>query len=183
MDVLAAIHERRTIHSYRPEALEAGVLERALDAAHQAPCHKLTFPWRFVVSGPRAREALANVAVTLKSAGRTLPPEKITAIQNKILNPAELVVVTQVRCDDEFRSREDYAACACAIQNMTLSLTADEVGSKWSTGGLTRDRATYGVMGIDSALEEIIGFIWVGLPAETPTVKRPALDSVVRRID
>ncbi len=183
MDVHAAIHERRTIHSYRPEALQPGVLERALESAHQAPCHKLTFPWRFVVSGPRSREALANVAVSLKSAGRTLPAEKITAIQNKILDPAELVVVTQIRCDDAFRSREDYAACACAIQNMSLSLTSDGVGSKWSTGGLTRDRGAYDLLGIDSAVEEIIGFIWVGLPAETPAVKRPALDSVVRRVE
>ena len=93
------------------------------------------------------------------------------------------MVVTQVRTDDEFRSREDHAACSCAIQNMSLSLTADGVGSKWSTGGLTRDRASYDVLGIDQALEEIIGFIWVGLPAETPAVKRPTLDSVVRRTD
>ena len=183
LDVHAAIRERRTIHSYRPEQLEAGVLERSLDAAHQAPCHKLTFPWRFVVCGPRAREGLANLAVSLKSAGRTLPAEKLTGIQNKILDPAELVVVTQVRCDDEFRSREDYAACACAIENMSLSLIADGVGSKWSTGGLTRDRGTYDLLGIESEVEEIIGFIWVGLPAETPTVKRPALDSVVRHTD
>ncbi len=183
MDLHAAIHERRTIHSYRPEPLEPEVLERALDAAHQAPCHKLTFPWRFVVSGPRTREAIANIAVSLKSSDRTLPPEKITAIQNKVLDPAELVVVAQVRCDDPFRSREDYAACSCAIQNMSLSLTADGVGSKWSTGGLTRDRGTYDVFGIDPAAEEIIGFIWVGLAKETPTVKRPGLDSVVRRTD
>ena len=183
MDAHRAIYERRTIHSYRPGPLDDGVLERALDAAHQAPCHKLTFPWRFVVCGPRTREALANIAVSIKSAGRTLPSEKITQIQNKILDPAELVVVTQIRSDDEFRSREDYAACSCAIQNMSLSLTADGVGSKWSTGGLTRDRASYDVLGIDQALEEIIGFIWVGLPAETPAVKRPTLDSVMRRTD
>ncbi len=181
MDLQNAIHERRTIHSYRSDAIEEGVLERALDAAHQAPCHKRTFPWRFTIAGPRSREALASIAVSLKSAGQTLPAEKITSIQNKILDPAQLVVVTQVRCDDEFRAREDYAACSCAIQNLSLSLTADGVGSKWSTGGLTRDPATYDVLAVDGALEEIIGFIWVGIPAETPVVKRPELASVVRR--
>ena len=180
MDLHAAIHERRTIHSYRPEAIAEGVLERSLEAAHQAPCHKRTYPWRFVVVGPRTREEIANIAVALKSAGKPLSSEKMSAVQHKILDPAVLVVVTQVRCDDDFRSREDYAACACAIQNMALSLTADGVGSKWSTGGLTRDRGTYDALGIDSSLEEIIGFIWVGIAEETPQVKRPELNSLVR---
>lgn len=180
MNVHAAIHERRTIHSYRPGHIEDGVLERALEAAHQAPCHKRTFPWRFVVVGPKTREEMADIAVSLKSAGKTLPSEKVTAVQKKILDPAALVVVTQVRCEDEFRAREDYAACACAIQNMSLSLTADGVGSKWSTGGLTRDQGTYDLLGIDGSVDEIIGFIWVGIPAEIPVVKRPELASVVR---
>jgi nitroreductase len=182
LDVHAAIHERRTIHNYRPDAIAEGILERSLEAAHQAPCHKRTYPWRFVVVGPRTREEIANIAVALKSVDKPLSSEKVSAVQGKILNPAALVVVTQACCDDDFRSREDYAACACAIQNMALSLTADGVGSKWSTGGLTRDRGIYDVLGIDIALEEIIGFIWVGIAEETPQVKRPELSSLVREI-
>ena len=50
---------RRTIHSYRPEAIEEEVVQRALRAAHHAPNHKLTWPWRFTRVGPETRADLA----------------------------------------------------------------------------------------------------------------------------
>jgi len=76
---------------------------------------------------------------------------------------------------------EDYAACACAIQNLSLSLVADGVGYKWSTGKITRDPNTYQIAEIDPILEEIIGFIWIGYSIkEPPLIRRPLLNSIYR---
>jgi nitroreductase len=182
--VHAALTGRRTVHRYVPEPVDPAILSRALEAAHAAPCHKLTWPWRFTRVGRATREALVQVAIRLKSARSPLDADRCAALRRKMLDPAELVVVSQVLADDPFRRQEDYAATACAIQNLSLSLAAEGVGSKWSTGGVTRDPETYALLGIDPAAEQIVGFVWVGYAAKEPPVPpRPPLDTVVRAVD
>lgn len=181
--VLDAIHARRTVHAYVPEPVEDDVLRAILGAGHKAPCHKFTWPWRFVVVGPSTRAALVPVAVQLKAASKSLPvTDKLTEkVRAKLCNPGALIAVTLRRCDDAFRAREDYAAAACAIQNMMLAATAHCLGSKWGTGGITRAPETYAALGVDPDREEIIGFVSVGTAARVPTVERPPVaDHVVR---
>ena len=158
------------------------VIERALHAAHHAPCHRLSFPWRFILTGPKTRDAIATLGVRLKQERSGLSPQAAASARAKLLAPDRLIVVCQAACPDPFQAKEDYAACACAIQNLTLSLTADGVGSKWSSGAITRHPETYGLCEVDPGGFEIIGFIWAGYPQETPTVKRPPLESVVKAI-
>ncbi|MGA0869293.1 MAG: nitroreductase family protein [Planctomycetota bacterium] len=184
MDVHEAIRSRRTIHSYRTEPLPEGCLERALGAAILAPNHRLTFPWRFTRVGAETRAHLAALAVRLQTEKQgALPAEVVNKIRSKVLDPAELIVVTVVRHEDPFTAREDYAATACAIQNLHLALWAEGVGSKWSTGGPTRHEDGYRILGIDRNVEEIIGFLWAGLPAKVPPCpERPALETFVRTL-
>jgi nitroreductase len=184
MDVHEAIRSRRTIHSYRTEPLPEGAIQRALEAAHLAPNHRLTFPWRFTRVGGETRGHLADLAVRLQTEKQgTLPGEVIQKIRSKVLDPAELIVVSIVRHEDPFTAREDYAATACAIQNLHLALWAEGVGSKWSTGGPTRHEDGYRILGVDRNTEEIVGFVWAGLPAKVPPCPaRPALESVVRSL-
>lgn len=188
MNVRDALLGRRTVHSYRPEPVPEEVIERALEAAIHAPNHRLTWPWRFLRVGRETRKGLVDIAVQLKSAGVDCGVEQLAALRGKIkgkfLNPHDLIVVT-VRCGetDAIRAREDYAACACAIQNLSLSLWSDGVGSKWSSGAPTRHADTYQLLGIDPQAEEIIGFLWVGIADKVPHMpERPPLDSFVRRL-
>lgn len=182
MDLYDALVTRRTIQTFRASDVAWETVERALAAAHQAPCHKLTWPWRFTVLGRETREALVPRAIELKAKGRE-PSEKLCgAIRAKILNPAHCIVVSQRRTDDAFRAREDYAAVSCAIQNLSLALHAEGVGSKWGSGAITRDPLAYEVCGIDPEAEEIVGFIWVGEAAAVPNVSRPPLADFVRRL-
>lgn len=183
MQLYDAIHRRRTIHAYLDQPLPEGAFDRIVEAAHQAPNHKLTWPWRFNRVGPETRRrALLPLGIRLKSPeGRDPSPRLVEKITEKLLHPAELIVVTVVRCDDAFRSREDYAAACCAIQNLQLAATAEGVGAKWSTGGLTTHPETYAAVGVDPDEEEIIGFVWIGVPAKVPTVKRPPVEAVLRQ--
>ena len=182
MHTQEALLSRRTIHKYVPRSVDQELIERALHAAHHAPCHRLTFPWRFILVGPKTREAIASLGVSLKQARSGLSAEAAASARAKLLAPDRLIVVCQVACADPFQAREDYAACACAIQNLTLSLAADGVGSKWSSGAITRHPETYRLCEVDPGGFEIIGFIWAGYPAEIPTVNRPPLESVVKAI-
>ena len=186
MNVADILQQRRTVHSYRPEPIPESALSAALLAAHHATNHKLTFPWRFTVVGPIARGRLADLAVELarKKPDDVLADGVVQATRAKITNPAVLVVASCVKSADPATAREDYAAVSCAIQNLMLSLSADGIGSKWSTGKVTTHTRTYELLGIDVGVEEIVGFVWAGVPDGTPSApSRPPIESVVRRVE
>lgn len=170
---------RRTIHDYRPDPLPPGVLDAALEAALRAPNHKLTNPWRFTLLGPEAREALTSLAIHIKTDGAMAPPAKVEKIRLRFSNPPAILVVSQVVSQDAHRAHEDYAAVACAIQNIQLSLWAHGVGSKWSSGDITTHPDTYALARV-SPPERIVGFVWIGLPDEIPDPPRLPLSAVLR---
>ena len=177
MDTYDALHSRRTVHNYEATELDYEVVERILSAGHMAPNHKLTWPWRFTVVGKETRKALLPVAYRLKN---VTAPEMQARVQSKLINPATLIVVTQERAEDPFRNTEDYAATCCAIQNMMLAATAEGLGSKWSTGALTKHPDVCDILDIDIEVEDVVGFIWVGVPMKVPTIERPALETHVK---
>jgi len=185
MDLHQAVLTRRTIQRYDGTPVARDALDRALEAAHHAPCHKLTWPWRFTVLGPEGRRFLVDLAVRLNQAKKKdRPPEQVEAtVRGRLGSAGTLVVVSQVLAADAFRREEDYAATACAIQNLCLSLHADGYGTKWSTGGFTRHPDTYERLGIDADRERIVGVVLAGTPcAEVKTPPRPELQQVVRRL-
>ena len=182
MNIFEAIKTRRTVHQYEPEVLEDEQVRRIVETGHYAPNHRLTWPWRFTLVGRQGRESIADRAVALKSVGRELSDSQVEKIRAKILNPGALVVVSQVSCVDDFQSKEDYAAVSCAIQNIALAAHAEGLGSKWSTGGITRDDRTYEVTGVNPEQEEIVGFIWLGTPKIVPSIKRPDFGEVMREV-
>ncbi len=187
MNTRKALLERRTIHFYETTPLPEGAIERALEAAVRAPNHKLTNPWRFIVVGPETRERITEWGVELKrekqrKRGGEMSEQKAARVRAKYSDPPELVVVCQALKseDDDFRRREDYAAVACAIQNMHVSLWSEGIGSKWSSGSLTYHEKTYEILGVDPEEAEIVGFIWAGYPKIVPDPDRRPLDEVVR---
>lgn len=180
MDARELLLDRRTIHDYRPEPIDDEAVDRALKCAIRAPNHKLTNPWRFTKVGPEVRDRLTDLGVELKRQKKDVDDEYEQYLRAKYGNPAHLVVVSQVLDDDPFRQKEDYAACATAIQNFCLSLWSEEIGSKWSTGSMSRHDSAYEMLDIDPEKEEIIAFVWVGVPAEIPDPPRTPLDEVVR---
>ena len=97
-----------------------------------------------------------------------------------MLNPSHLLIASQLCTNNQVQKREDYAACACAIQNLSLSLVEDGVGCKWSTGKITTDPKTYHLAEINPIEEEIIGFIWIGYGIIPPLIKRPATNITYR---
>ena len=179
MDLYQAIHQRRTIHSYQAQPIPGDALDRVLDAAHMAPNHKLTWPWRFVLVGPETRQALLPIAFELK---RAVDPVIQNKIREKLINPGALVVVTQIRSDDEFRAHEDYAATCCAIQNMMLAAKAEGLGSKWSTGALTQHPKICNLFGISLDTESVVGFVWLGVPSAVPAIERPPIERHIRHL-
>ena len=183
MEIAEAIKKRRTLHIFSKKRVPREVIEKSIFAANQAPCHRRTFPWRFTSIGIKKRELLYQLQLTLKFGNKAIDESSLKKIRDKMLNPSHLLIATQVCTDNQVQKLEDYAACACAIQNLSLSLVADDVGCKWSTGKITKDPNTYQIAQINSSEEEIIGFIWIGYGPEPPLIKRPLISTIYRERD
>ena len=180
MEIAEAIKKRRTIHIFSKKSVPSEVIEKSIVAANQAPCHRMTFPWRFTSIGIKKREQLFQLQLNLKFGDKSIDQLIVKKIRDKMLNPSHLLIATQICSDDQVQKLEDYAACACAIQNLSLSLIAYDVGCKWSTGKITKDPHTYQIAQIDPNDEEIIGFIWIGYGKNPPLIKRPVISSIYR---
>ena len=180
---------RRTAYSFEKKHVSDSILQEALYAASQAPCHKHTNPWRFYILGGDIRKKLIPTIqklADLKSAKRgssDLEKGRNKAIQ-KIIDVPLLIAITSKRNElDSFREKEDYAATVCALHNLVLSLWDNEVSSQWSTGSITRDQETYRILSIDSQREEIIGFIKAGYSSSTPKVKKLKIEEISRFLE
>lgn len=175
------IRARRTIHDFAAGAPPRALVLEALDAARWAPNHHRTEPWRFTLLGPRtvARVIEINTELARAKNGDAAAEKKRVRWQAV---PGWLVV-TCVRCDDVIREREDYAACCCVVQNFALALWAAGVGTKWTTGKITRDPRFMEVIGADPEREFCVGLVWYGYPAEVPAQARRPLTEVLRDAD
>jgi nitroreductase len=160
------ISSRTTTHDYRQGALPEGCLERALEAACAAPNHRMTEPWRFVRIGPQTRAELAMLSRSLKEQkqGKPMSEADTARLLQSYVVPAELLAVAETVVADPMLARENYAAVACAIQNLCLSFWAEGIGSKWSTGGVTSAAETYRLLTLDPQALRIVGFVWAGYP-------------------
>ncbi len=174
MEVFAAIHARRTIKDFRPDPVPSDLLERALTAGLWAQNHKLTQPWRWTILGPethrRLAAAFARSQVTLLDANAT-PAEREhlrAKAAEKILNKPCIVAVSQHLSGPPAQRKEDYAAIACAIQNVQLAAWADGVGMQWSSGKIIALPENYATLAIDSSQEELVGLLFFGYPATIP---------------
>ena len=187
MELFEAILSRRTIKDFTSQPVSTEGLERALTAGLWAQNHRLTQPWRFTILGPATRQALAAAAAdarlaTLSAADDDDARARVRAsAEQKILSKPSIVAVSSVLAADQGQWKEDYAAVCCAIQNIQLAAWAEGLGMQWSTSKLISHPATYQLLEINPAAEEIVALLYFGYPAVMPAaVKRKPLSEVSR---
>jgi nitroreductase len=88
-----------------------------------------------------------------------------TTGDNKLRRSPTAVVVGMQRSDDPHQAEEDYAAIACAVQNVMLSARARGIASFWRTPGVL-DRPSFAeTVGIPADVRPV-GVLHLGFPAE-----------------
>jgi len=161
---------RRTIELFLQTPVPDKLVRDAIETATWAPNHHVTEPWRFYVFGEETKARCLDLCRDIVSAkkGQKAADFKRDSWSEK---PGWLVISCQ-RSDDELLQREDYAACSAAVQNFMLHLWKAGVGSKWTTGDITRDQRFLDIVGIDEATAFVVGLVWYGYPKLTPTQSR-----------
>ena len=156
MTVAEAIRARRTLKEFGPDEVPRAIVADLLDLAVYAPNHHRTEPWRFVVVGPETICALAQATGDAK-----------------LLRSRTAIVVAQVVAADPAVAREDFAACACAIQTLMLAARALELASYWRTPKALQTAAAADVLGLEAGTDPV-GIVHLGHPAgpfPTPPVR------------
>lgn len=195
MSIMETIQSRRTIFKFKPDPVPKSLLEDILFAGIWAPNHHLTEPWRFTVIGEEAKLQLAERyrEIQIDKVVSKLDKKKGMVEFNladigergfqKFMSKPTIVAVSCIQEGSEQRQREDYASACCAMLNIQLAGWEQGIGMQWSTGGITMEKQTYQLLGINSEEEYIIGFYYMGYPEEIPTPKRKPLNDVLRWVD
>jgi nitroreductase len=179
-DFAEALRGRRTIELFLQTPVPMHLINEAIDAASWAPNHRVTEPWHFYTLGGKTKEQCLNLCKEIVTAKKGAKAANFKR-QSWSEKPGWLVVTCD-RSDDELLQKEDYAACCAAVQNLMLYLWKASVGSKWTTGDITRDSRFFDILGIDEAESFVVGLIWYGYLKLTPAQSRKQLDEVITRL-
>jgi nitroreductase len=148
MQVEEAIRERRTLKEFSAEPVAPELVGELLELAVLAPNHHETEPWRFWVVGRATLQALSDATG-----------------DRKLLRSHTAIVVGVTRNDDAQTAEEDYAAVACAIQNIMLAARGRGLASFWRTPGVLSRPQVAEILGVPADVR-LIGVVHLGLPGE-----------------
>jgi 5,6-dimethylbenzimidazole synthase len=143
MNVYDAIHTRRDVREFRPDALPDAVLRRILDAAHRAPSVGFMQPWGFVLVRDVALRTQVRESFVTESrrAAALYTGERRTLYESlKLEGILEAPLNICVTCDrgrggvvlgrNSIPETDLFSTCL-AIQNLWLAARAEEVGVGW----------------------------------------------------
>mgnify|MGYP001323538878 CR=1 FL=1 len=174
------LKERRTVHEFDSRPVPVAVVENAIETIRWAPNHYLSEPWRVYLIGPTGKSKIIALNSKIIESKRGA---KAASIKSKRWQEIPgWLLVNCVREGDEAKRREDYAACCCGIQNLMLSLWSAEIGTKWTTGEVTRDPAFAQIVGFDENKESVVGLLWFGFSKLVKAQKRRPISSYLFRI-
>ena len=171
---------RRTINLYLQTPVPKKLVRAAIEAATWAPNHHVTEPWRFYLLGKKTIGACVELVRDIVTTSKDAKAGEFKA-KAWAQKPGWLLVTCRVSTD-EILQREDFAACAAAVQTFMLYLWKAGVGSKWTTGDITRDPRFFDIFGVDEKAEKVVGLIWYGYPKLTPAQQRSDLDDVLTEL-
>ena len=175
------IRGRRTIHNFTTQVVPFEQIEKAIELASWAPNHRHTEPWRFHYLGPETISAVVDLNASLVA--RKKGPAAGDAKRERWSKiPGWLVVTTALSPDNTELEKEDYAACCCAIQNLSLYLWSAGIGVKWTTGAVTRHPEFYQLLKVDSQERQTVGVLWYGYAANVAQQKRQPVGEILTRL-
>ena len=171
---------RRTIDQFIQTPVPKQLVLDAIELATWAPNHYVSEPWRFILPGEETIRRIVDLNATIVAEKKS--PEHGEHKRRQWSEKPGWLIVTCPYNEDELREREDYAACSAAVQNFMLYLWKAGIGTKWTSGPITRDKRFFEIIGVDRYADFIVGMIWYGYPKITPAQSRKGLQEVLREL-
>ncbi|WP_195576539.1 nitroreductase family protein [Paenibacillus sp. 1001270B_150601_E10] len=173
MQLLEAIHTRRSIGKVQDTPVEREKIEQLLEAATWAPNHHKTEPWKFFVLTGEGRRPLGRTLADIAAVKMEDPstPENQETLERQKLLPfrAPVVIAAAAIPSDDPKAVhiEEIGAVNAAIQNMLLAAHSLGLGAVWRTGLPTYHPKMKELFKLREQ-DEVLGFIYIGYPDMTP---------------
>lgn len=167
--LLDLIKKKRSVFpvSYINKPIDQDLIMEFLECAQQAPNHKLTEPWRFIVfRGDGLRKLAAELQQQYKKATteKTFLEKKYRSIEEKVLRSGAVIAIC-VHESGKVPQWEELAAVSAAVQNLSLAASARGVGSYWSSPATLRELGLFLNL---AANENCVGLLYMGYHHEPP---------------
>lgn len=184
MELLEAVHGRRSIRMFDGQPIAHEVIEEILDSATYAPSRMNTQPWHFHVVTGEARKNVAEViAMTtsyLEEYIDVLGPDAVehAARFYADLGAAPVIIGVASYIEEDCNVARDYAiSVGAAVQNVLLTAYAKGVaGCSISSPHWVRDRLS-AVFGVEEGWE-IMSLVVLGYGIEEPHERERHTDVV-----
>lgn len=183
-EITAIIRDRRSIYpeQFSKRKIHREQIELFLNNAIWAPSHGLTQPWRFVVLQDNALVQLSEVLgnAYLSETPKELQNDKklIKLINRPKLATAVIALIVDREKDTKISEADDFAAVACAVQNMHLTATAQGIGGFWSSTNMVKTQQFREFISLTEQ-QVCIGLFYLGYPEiEWPKGQRKPIEYV-----
>lgn len=183
-EISALIKDRRTIYpeQYSNRKVHQEQIELLLNNAIWAPTHGMTQPWRFIVFQD---DALIDLGETMGKTYLEMTPAdkqqdaKLAKLMNRPkMASAVIAIVMHREADTRISEQDDFAAVACAVQNMHLTAAAQGIGAFWATPGILNALPFRSYLEL-TEYERCIGLFYLGYPAiEWPKGQRRPIEYI-----
>ncbi|WP_077616689.1 nitroreductase family protein [Caenibacillus caldisaponilyticus] len=170
MELSQLMRERRSIHVFEDRPISPELVMEWLEAAIWVPNHRLTQPWRFILTYGEGRRKIAEAVRKIKE-NREADPDKKKGVGKKFYNKImsiPMILTVVMKQDPNLGVREeDYASTSCVIHNLSLLAWERGIGMVWETYGWLHDPIFRETMGILPG-EKAVGNLHIGYPAKIP---------------
>lgn len=157
------IQSRRAVFpaQYNNQNITKEEIERLLEAAHWAPTHKRTEPWRFKVLLGESQRLLANfLAEKYKETTENFSDFKYEKLLNNPVKAGCIIAICMQRDpNDSVPEWEEVAATSMAVQNMWLLAHEMKIGAYWSSPGSIKYMDSFFDLNTG---ERCLGFFYLG---------------------
>jgi F420 biosynthesis protein FbiB-like protein len=146
LEIITALHTRRSIRRYTAQPLPPDLIDQVLDAATRAPSSHNSQPWRFaVITTSEAKTQLADrmgerlKADRLRTADRIEEIDRDVARSRERITSAPVIVVvclSTIDLDDQHERLMAIQSVAASIQSLLLAAHEAGLGACWMAAPL-----------------------------------------------
>lgn len=171
INILQAIKERRSTHSFKKEEVGEEVLKEIFTYASYAPTHYMKEPWNIKLYQVEGKKAFVDAIITsyqrigmLKTDDDQKTKKMTDSMKGFLLDIPHHAVIYFKKEAAQVRYEEDYAAVCAFIQNAQLAAWEYGVGMLWTITPYMHDPGFAKDIGLDSDEYKIAAVMQIGYP-------------------
>ncbi|WP_404454159.1 nitroreductase [Virgibacillus necropolis] len=178
MDILQAIRERRSIHTFKREEVPLDRLKEIFTYGSYAPTHYMKEPWEIKLYQEQGKvnfveniiESYQRIGM-LKTDNDVKTVKMIDSMKDFLLRIPHHAVVYYEKETDQVRAEEENAAVCAFIQNAQLAGWEFGVGMLWTITPFIHDPGFARAIGLEKDRHKIAAVLQIGYPKSVPRDK------------